>query len=135
MSETSKNGVFGGPENMGFEGVCLQNGVRKRVFGALEASQTGDLPLGRAVEPSKRRRRAINKGCLQESRRRRHRRKPLWFRDGTDGVRERLSGAAGQAQDKQDGETVFSERKRSKPADYISVETIFEEQDYGKKRD
>jgi len=46
---------------------------------ALQWRRTGDLDPTRPEVPSKRRRITAGKGCLQESRRRRHRRKPLWF--------------------------------------------------------
>ena len=53
--------------------------------------RAGDLNPPRPEVPSKRRSIAVNKGCLQESRRRCHRRKPRWF-SSTNEVKKRLSG-------------------------------------------
>jgi hypothetical protein len=111
MRETVKNGVFEELESRPLSGVVC---VKK----------TGKRPEA----PSKRRRIAVNKGCLQESRRRRYRRKPLWFSSIADVKKELSEVDLSKPALSRADEPQLNTIKMAKLTDVKSVKTIFEEQ-------
>jgi hypothetical protein len=100
---------------------------------ALVASTSDDLPLGRAI----RRQMTLGRGSLQRYRRRRRGRKPVWF-SSTDEVKQLLAAKENTPALSESGvvkKSSLGHDKATRQTDAESVGTIFEEQDYGNKRD